>query len=277
MTARVLVALEDAETAEALLDAAVRLAAYRRAELLGLYIEESAFLDALALPFARTFRDTARGWERAAPAELERAFRLRAEALQRRLEHAAARMQVTWNFSVRRGTPAAQLAEAGRPDDLLVLGAGRRSVWHARPGSTAASLAARGASACLVLRPGITGGVAALFDGDPAVLAAAAEVARTEEARLIVAVLGVSAAAQAERAEAARTWLTAHGLAAEIQMLPAHDPAAACRALAALHPGTAVVTRGAAERWLGDGAGLLNTVPCTWLFLPEAESASARP
>ena len=49
------------------------------------------------------------------------------------------------------------------------------------------------------------------------------------------------------------------------------------RALAALHPGTAVVTRGAAERWLGDGAGLLNTVPCTWLFLPEAESASARP
>lgn len=275
MTRRILVALDDGDIAGALLDAAVRLAARRHAELVGVYVEEAAMLESLGLPFVRTFRDAARGWEAAEPSDLLRAFRVQAARLRRQLETRAAVKRIAWTFSVRRGTPTTEIAASvANPDDLLIVGAAR----HAGPavrelGSTAEWLAGRMDTALLVMRPGEPASVVAIFDGDTAVLATAGDLAAAYAVPLRIAVPVDADESSPSVAAAARRWLTDRGMTGDVEILSGGDAEARRRGFAALQPGLAVINRETAERYFGDLGRVMRDAPATWCLLPGDRGA----
>jgi hypothetical protein len=99
------------------LRALAALAAETGAELLGVFIEETDLLRLAQLPFAAEIgypSAMARGLD---PRTLERALRVRAEALRAALGSAASR----WTFRVARGHPAEVLAAALAEGDAPVL------------------------------------------------------------------------------------------------------------------------------------------------------------
>jgi len=130
-TARVVVALGTAGPDVAALEAAARLAAAVQADLAALFVEDVNLLRLAALPGALEF-----GFGSAAPrqieaASIERALRVRAAALRRRLGAMAGQHAVSWTFEIARGhLPRVVLESAG---DIVVLAAPQ----HRYPGMVA--------------------------------------------------------------------------------------------------------------------------------------------
>jgi hypothetical protein len=126
------------------LAALAALAAESRAELLALFIEDSALIELARLPFA-----TEVGWPSATrrtldPERLERELRARAETLRRSLAAALEPAAVPWAFRIERGRPADALAAAlaeGHAPALLIPPRARprderRVVHRSDPGDT---------------------------------------------------------------------------------------------------------------------------------------------
>jgi hypothetical protein len=103
--------------------AIARLATELRADLLGLFIEDTELLRFAALPFAAEVGFPSATRRALDPAAVERALRAQAAALQSTLSAALDAAAIPWSFRVARDSPAsaieAALAEASAP--LLLL------------------------------------------------------------------------------------------------------------------------------------------------------------
>lgn len=244
---RILVALDASADSLAGLKAAVQLAAELRAELLGVFVEESDLLRAGELPSSREvslFGGEPRQLDRD---EIEREIRAMGRRARQALASAAGRAQVSWSFEILRGRPARELASAAEEVDLVALGATGRSPWRA-PGTTVLELIRAVGHPILVLRQGVRLGLAVqvMHDGTDA----GREAVRTgmalcarEGARLQVLVT-------VEGTEAARTLrdeveelLADAGLSATYRHLPGAGVTGICAALADLDGGVLVAPR----------------------------------
>lgn len=125
---RVIAAFDAGECRPETLRAIAALAADAQAELLGVFIEDTALLELARLPFAAEI-----GWPSAARRSLdlgalERALRARAETLRQGLAAAAAPARLAYSFRVARQAPSQALAAAlaeGHAPALLIPPRGR--------------------------------------------------------------------------------------------------------------------------------------------------------
>lgn len=165
---RILVALDASADSLAGLDAAARLAADLRAELLGVFVEETDLLRAGELPSSREVSLFGGEPRRIDREELEREIRAMGRRARQALEAAAERERISWSFRILRGRPARELAGAAEEVDLVAVGATGRSPWRA-PGSTVLELVRDVRRPVLVLRQGLRPGpaVQAMHDGTP--------------------------------------------------------------------------------------------------------------
>ncbi len=125
---RLLVALDAAEDAPAILEAAADLAARMHAELRGLFVEDSEMLELGANPLIRTvssYSTAARAFE---AREMERALRRQVALAREALERAARARRIQASFEVRRGQLLAALAALDEAPDLVLV---RRTAGHA--------------------------------------------------------------------------------------------------------------------------------------------------
>lgn len=116
---RVVLSLASGDAPGPALEAAAALARWLDAELLGVFVENSALYDYARLPFAREIAPGA-AWRPLAPERLLDDYVAMAAAAQRRLRAIAARAGVPCEFEILRGDPAVSLARAAA-DDLLAL------------------------------------------------------------------------------------------------------------------------------------------------------------
>lgn len=151
---RILVALDTSRHSLAALAAAVELATFLDAELLGLFVEDINLLRLAGLPFAQEISPSAVARQMDS-ARLEEELRLQANRARRALAEAAEPSQVRWSFRVVRGQVAAEVLTAALETDLLSLGiASRPLIRRIRPGSTALAVAAKAPHAVLLLQHG---------------------------------------------------------------------------------------------------------------------------
>lgn len=132
---RVLVVLDDAALAAALLEASCALAQLMQRELQLVYVESSAALAAAALPATRVLASPVQAWTPLAPQDVERGWRVQAARLRLLADRASARHAVSWSMRVLRGAlPQAALA-LREESDLLLVGAspGRFEAERRRP------------------------------------------------------------------------------------------------------------------------------------------------
>lgn len=118
---RIVVALDAALHSHLTLEVAGALAARRRLELVGLFIEDINLLHLASLPFAREVdRTSAR--ERVLDAgEISRSFRSQARQINEALNRMARELQIACSFEVRRGQfLSAALAGASSPDVVFL-------------------------------------------------------------------------------------------------------------------------------------------------------------
>jgi hypothetical protein len=121
-------ALDGAISGPASLDVAVDLAMRFRAELMGLFVEDTDLLSLAALPFSAQVNLSTAAAHPLEHDDLERAFVARAAAVRRDLSDAAARRQVKWSFRTVRGRAASELSAAAADADLVVVEGGRQGV-----------------------------------------------------------------------------------------------------------------------------------------------------
>ncbi|MCC2111036.1 MAG: hypothetical protein KDJ16_03270 [Hyphomicrobiales bacterium] len=118
---RVVVEFGPGEQPERLLDAAARLASAVRADLSGLFIEDSALLDLAGLPFARALAPRPQPARSLRRPDMEAMYAALARRCQRDLEIAAKAARLGWTFEVLRGERHAILQSAGAGADFVVV------------------------------------------------------------------------------------------------------------------------------------------------------------
>ena len=242
---RVIIALDPEAQCSSALEAAARLAAQRGAELVGLFVEDSALIDAAALPMTRNIRRSGAAEEAVDAQRMRQGLRVWAARAEAMLNAAAARWHVQCSFRVARGDVAERLlAEAG-DCELLALGTvGRRSAG-ARIGGTARRIARSAKCSVMVMRcEGLRHRpVIVLYEGAARALAMGAELADMHSCPLEVLAVGADdAAAQAAEAEAA-DWLAEHDVAATVHGHAGHDAQAIYALLSDRSPNAIIVDR----------------------------------
>lgn len=100
--------------------AAVDLAALLGLELRVCFVEDEAVFSLAELPFGREIRLPTHEWRPIDAAEVAREYRHVAEALRRRLQHAAHAAGLTLTFEVVRGNPKLSVADDWHADDIVV-------------------------------------------------------------------------------------------------------------------------------------------------------------
>lgn len=268
---RILVALDASADSLAGLEAAVQLAAGLRAELLGIFVEETDLLRAGRLPSSREvpfFEGEPRQLE---AAELERQMRALAKRARQSLESAAERAQVGWTFRTVRGRPSRELSAAAEEADLVTMGATGRSPWRG-PGSTVRELVRALPRPVLVLRQGAPLGptVQVVHDGSEAgweaVRTGAALCAR-EGARLTVLLARRGPEEARALQERTEQRLAEAGLSADYRPLPAAGVTGICAALAEQDGGLLVAPRPLVHGESGDLGRLLRSAGCPVLLV----------
>jgi nucleotide-binding universal stress UspA family protein len=153
---RILVALDASPYSLAALDTAVRLAANANAELLGLFVEDSALLGAAEIPLARELSYFSASSEPLSRESVELKFRAQSKQIQAALARAAERARVASSFRCVRGHVSIEISSAAGDVDLLVIG---RTGWsvgrHSRIGSTALEIASGSVPVLLLPERGI--------------------------------------------------------------------------------------------------------------------------
>lgn len=212
--ARIWIALDASPRSLAALTTAGALAAELGAELAGLFVEDIDLQHLTGLPFAREYCVLSGELRPFSHEEVERAWRREAQAMQRQLAEAAARLSLRWSFRVARGRLAAEMNTLAQALDLIVLGrhvsGGFMAVGTARP----------------TRRAGLAGPVLALFEdveASAASLDLGAALARRSGAELVLLVhaadedayraacMAAQAAARERGASGRCTWLAELG------------------------------------------------------------------
>lgn len=271
---RILVALDASADSLAGLEAAVQLAADLRAELLGVFVEETDLLRAGELPSTREVTLFEGEPRELNPADLERQIRAQGKRARQALEAAADRARVSWSFRILRGRPARELAAAAEEADLVTVGATGRAPWRP-PGSTVRELIRSLGRPVLVLRQGAPLGpaVQVVHDGTgagwEAMRTGAALAAAREGARLTV--LLTVEDREAARGLRTRTGerLAEVGLSAAYRHLPDASVTGLCAALAEVDGGVLVAPGPPFRGERGELGRLLRSASCPVLLVGE--------
>jgi len=182
---RILVALDSSPHSLAALQAAVDLAARMDAELLGLFVEDTALMRLAEVPYTREVLYFSVAGVPLTPASMESKLKAQSEQIRRALAAAAQHAHVAWSFRAVRGEVASEVLAAATEADLLALGRGGWSVGcRVRAGSTALEMAASTIPVLLLPRDKVPekAHLVVYYDGSAAAqrgLQAAAELART--------------------------------------------------------------------------------------------------
>lgn len=269
---RILVALDASADSLAGLEAAVQLAADLRAELLGVFVEESDLLRAGELPSSREvtlFGGEPRELDRE---ELKREIRAQGKRAREALESAAERARVSWSFRVLRGRPARELASAAEEADLVALGATGRSPWRA-PGTTVQELVRSLGRPVLVLRQGAPLGTAVqvIHDGSEAgweAVRTGAVLCARENARMTVLLTVEDADRARELQDRIEEELEGAGAVVGYRHLPGAGVTGICAAMAEADGGVLVAPRPAVPGEEAEQLGrLLRSAGCPVLLV----------
>lgn len=140
---RILVALDASPHSMTALKAAAELAARLRADLLGLFVEDTALLDLAECPYARELLYPSALQAPLSRAAMESKLKALSEQARRALALTADPLQIRWSFRVVRGKVTSEIMAAASEFDLLAMG---KIGWSlgppARMGSTAREAAA---------------------------------------------------------------------------------------------------------------------------------------
>jgi len=168
---RILVALDTSPHSLAALEAAVNLAAKMNAELLGLFVEDTALLRLAEVPCAREILYFSAAESPLSRASMESRLRGQAEQARKALAAAARRAHVEWSFRTVRGDVASEVLAAASDVDLLAMGKGGWSLDRKfRMGSTALELSASSIPVLLLPESGLPpkASLVVYYDGSPA-------------------------------------------------------------------------------------------------------------
>jgi nucleotide-binding universal stress UspA family protein len=150
---RILVALDASPLSASAIETAVQLAAYLRATLVGLFVEDIDLLRVAELPFAREVGSFSCSLREIELGGVERQLRVQEKLMQDRLLAAARRVHVPLDFRVVRGTVGSEILSAATEVDLVILGKiGRSMIGHRRMGSTARMIVHQGLGLTLILQ-----------------------------------------------------------------------------------------------------------------------------
>jgi nucleotide-binding universal stress UspA family protein len=168
---RILVALDTSPHSLAALEAAVNLAAKMNAELLGLFVEDTALLRLAEAPCAREILYFSAAEVPLTRASMESRLRAQSEQAQKALAAAAQRAQIQWSFRTVRGEVASEVLAAASAVDLLAMG---KCGWSfdrpLRMGSTALEISASSIPVLLLPESGLPAKarLVVYYDGSPA-------------------------------------------------------------------------------------------------------------
>lgn len=189
---RILVALDASPHSMAALKAATELAARLRADLLGLFVEDTALLDLAESPYARELLYPAASEAPLSRTRMESQLKALSERARRALAAIAEQSQVRWSFRVVRGKVTSEIMAAANDFDLLAMGKIGWSLGpRARMGSTARGAAASAIPVLLLPEraPTPEAGLLVCYDGSLAsrlAVLAAAQLASPRTSRLTV-------------------------------------------------------------------------------------------
>lgn len=221
---RILVALDASKESLAALDAAAQLAARLHAELAGLFIEDADLLNLAALPFSREAPLLSRAGRLLDLERLEQELKSKAAIARQALARRAESLQLQWSFRTARGRVDAELLAAAAEADLIAVGKSTRPLTgDVRLGRRARAVAAQSARSMLFASPASCPSdapLAAVYDGSTrasAALSLATRLAEREGRRLLVFVLGQSAADFAKHEIAVREQVRALGVSASVR------------------------------------------------------------
>lgn len=209
---RIVVALDDSADSRLVLEEAVALAASMKAELAGLFVEDSTLLNAAQLSLTRHVNFSGQRIEPLDARGLERVLRGQAEAVREALGRAAQRHDLTWSFRVARGKASFHILAAVGEADLVIMGKTTPAVTRrAHVGTTARLVADAPRGSILFSEPRlrrVLGGAGAIVvvygDGPHAdeVLDRAIHLAQSTAKELVVLVPGDGADPSAVEARA---------------------------------------------------------------------------
>ncbi|MDQ7029826.1 MAG: universal stress protein [Ardenticatenia bacterium] len=233
----ILVALDLSAHSRAALDAAVELAAALRADVRGLFVEESEVLALGDLPafevglYSAALRPLSREY-------LEQQLRVLARRAEAMLAEVAGSRQVRWSFHTVRGRVATALMAAAPTHDIVCLGvSGRSSAIRARGvGSTVRAALQELSRPLLVVRHGIRLGPPVVV-WSPSRVTSALHMA----ARLRAAMGGHLVVLAAEPPARVERWLVAQEVPAHVIAVPGGSAEAVARAVGEVGAGLLVI------------------------------------
>lgn len=269
---RILVALDASTHSLAALEAAVKLAASLKAEIVGLFVEDVNLLRLAGLPFARELRyplasrplDSGR---------MEQELKLQAAQARRALVAAAERREVSWSFRVVRGQVTPEVLAAALEADLLTLGRASRSLTRrVRLGSTARAALYETRGSVLLVQQGLGDHhpVVVTYDGSALAdqaLQVAADMARANGGSLLVLLIAGEAAVAERLGEEVAGRLRPMNVKVEYRRLPRADAARVTEAVR-LERGGALVLGGESTLWPAEVVQvLLDELDCPVLLV----------
>ena len=130
---RIVVTLDNSESAQSVLDVAVRLAAVLGAELEGVFVEDINLIRLSGLPFLREIRVWSLAEEGISTQSMQRDLRALARQAERVFLEAAQAMGVGCTFRVWRGHASVETLSASFEADIISLRGGPTLLYHARP------------------------------------------------------------------------------------------------------------------------------------------------
>jgi nucleotide-binding universal stress UspA family protein len=167
---KILLALESGKREPFNLDVTVDFALRFKAEVTGLFVEDTDLLRLSALPFSTQVNLTTALSHPLERGDLERDFAVMAAAARRRLSDAAARREVKWSFKTVRGRAMTEIVAAAADADLLVMEGGRPGARRYESlGMSPGAALAHVSQSLLILRADrpFTRAVAVVYDGRP--------------------------------------------------------------------------------------------------------------
>ena len=256
---RILVALDASANSLEALSAAVDLARRTRAELRGLFVEDTGLLRLALLPFAREVGAVSALGRPLDTEIVRRALRAQAQRARTALTRAAERVDLSWSFQVVQGEVTQEVIAATESVDVIALGmSGSMGTGLPAAGSTVAAVVARSSRSVLLLRRGrhLRQPVVLFYEGGPGAARAleqALGLARDGDGQLVLVLAGDPARCRRLRQECLDAAAEA-GVEVRLRELPEADPRSVAEAVNAVPCGVLVLAGNSA---LLQGAGAL--------------------
>lgn len=260
---RVLVAFDQAKADQALLNEAASLAAGFRAELVGLFFEDTELLSAAGLPVTRLVSEHGRTPQSVDVALMRQALKAHFTRTRSAIEAAAARWHVRCSFQIAPADLEQLTAAVAGARNLLALQSARKG--GAKAISQLVTLAP-----CQVLlvqnvrqpsRP-----VLVVYEGSEQSLALGEALSKVKGSRFIVLLVGDKQAELERLASDVREWTNAHSVQCEIRLLPDSGAEAIVNAVHGSQAGVVILNR--RGRWLGEADSLLMRLQCSIITVP---------